>query len=71
MAIFPLTPFISGLLCAKFHGEGGWFLTILYILKVARAMLINFCVVNTPRCQILILGAKYFACLNQFSPVKR
>ena len=52
---FPLTSFTSGLLCVKFHGEGGWFN---HILRTTRAMLMNFYIVNTPRCQILIWGVQ-------------
>ena len=45
--------------------------TILNILKITRTMLMNFCIVNTPRCQILVLGAKYFACFSRFLSLKR
>ena len=45
--------------------------TIINILKNTRAMLMNFCIVNTPRCQILIWCAKYFTCFSRFSPVER
>ena len=67
---FPLTPFISGLLCFKFHGDLAG-VTILNILDITRALLLNFCIANTPRCQILIWGAKYFACFSRFLPVKK
>ena len=45
--------------------------TILNILRIARAMLMNSCIVNTPRCRILILGAKYFACFSRFLLLER
>ena len=45
--------------------------TILNILKITKAMLMNFCIVNTPRYQILILGAKYFADFSRFLPLNR
>ena len=57
--------FVSNLMGKVFNG------TILNILKITRAMLMNFCIANTPRCQILIWGAKYFACFSWFLPVKR
>ena len=37
--LFPLTPFTSGLLFSNFMGK---------ILSMARAMSMNFCIVNTP-----------------------
>ena len=45
--------------------------TILNILKTKSAMLLNFCIVNTPRCQILICGTENFVCFSRFLPVKR
>ena len=39
--------------------------TILNILKITRAMLINVYIVNTPRCQILILVRKVFCLFQQ------
>ena len=40
-------------------------LTTLNILRTARAMLMNFCIVNTPRGQILICGCKVFCLFQQ------
>ena len=37
-------------------------LTTLNILRMTRAMLINFCIVNTPRCQIRISVCKVKKC---------
>ena len=44
---------------------------ILNILKIIRAILMNFCIVKTPSFQILIWVVKYFACFSRFLPVKR
>ena len=40
-------------------------LTTLNILRTTRAMLLNFCIVNTPKGQILICGCKIFCLLQQ------
>ena len=40
-------------------------LTTLNILRITRAMRMNFCSVNTPRCKILISGCKVFCLLWQ------
>ena len=53
-------------LCGKMVG-----LTALNILRTTRAMSMNFCIVNIPRCQILIWDAKYCAGFSRFLPVKR
>ena len=45
-------------------------LTTLNILRTTRAMSMNFCIVNTPRCQIFICDAMYFASFSRFLPVK-
>ena len=45
----------SGLFCVKFPGEDSR-----NIIRSTRAMLMNFCIVNTPRCQILIWVCKVF-----------
>ena len=47
-------------------------LTISNILRTIRAMLMNFCIINTPQhVRFLFVGAKYFVCLSRFLPVKR
>ena len=42
-----------------------------YFENQKSAMLMSFCIVNAPRCQILIWGTKYFACFSRFLPVKK
>ena len=34
-------------------------------MRTARAMLMNFCIVNTPRCQVLIWVCKVFCLFQQ------
>ena len=45
-------------------------LTVLNILRTARAISMNFWIAYTPRCHILIWDAKYFASFSRFLPVK-
>ena len=40
-------------------------LITLTILRTKKTMLMNFCIVNTPRCQILILQCKLFCLFQQ------
>ena len=67
---FSLIPFTTSLFMSNFM-ERVVDLTTLHILRTARAMLMNFCIIITPRCQVLIWGAKYFACFSRFLPVER
>ena len=48
----------------KRHGKGSSLIT-LNILRTARAMLMNFCIVNTQRCLILISEWKVFCLFQQ------
>ena len=59
-----LQKFISGMICVKCRGEGVD-LNTLNVLRTTRAMLMIFCIVNTPKCQILIVGCKVHCLFQQ------
>ena len=58
------TPFPPGFICVTCRGKVGDSIT-LNILSTTRAMLMNFCIVNIAKCQILISGCKVFCWFRQ------